>query len=191
MSIIPAFEIGLWNAWILLLCLELPSNIVRLGYKETYKKMGNPSDMTLSKTEKRIGIIATLLYYPVLIYAIFLPLQLGTVWFYTGLAIFFLGLMMGVIAMANITAAPLDAPITKGLYRYSRHPIYLAWFLVLLGAGAASASWVLLLIAIVFKILTYFTAITEERFCLEKYGNTYREYMNRTPRWIGIPKSGK
>ena len=30
----------------------------------------------------------------------------------------------------------------------------------------------------------------EERCCLERYGNVYREYMNRTPRWIGIPKSG-
>jgi len=31
----------------------------------------------------------------------------------------------------------------------------------------------------------------EERFCLEKYGDAYREYMNRTPRWIGFPKSKK
>jgi protein-S-isoprenylcysteine O-methyltransferase Ste14 len=31
----------------------------------------------------------------------------------------------------------------------------------------------------------------EERFLLEKYGDVYREYLNRTPRWIGIPKSRK
>jgi protein-S-isoprenylcysteine O-methyltransferase Ste14 len=30
----------------------------------------------------------------------------------------------------------------------------------------------------------------EERECLEVYRNTYGEYMNRTPRWAGIPKSG-
>jgi len=28
----------------------------------------------------------------------------------------------------------------------------------------------------------------EERFCLKQYGDTYREYMNKTPRWLGIPK---
>jgi len=28
----------------------------------------------------------------------------------------------------------------------------------------------------------------EEQGCLKKYGDTYREYMNRTPRWIGVPK---
>jgi protein-S-isoprenylcysteine O-methyltransferase Ste14 len=31
----------------------------------------------------------------------------------------------------------------------------------------------------------------EERGCLEKYGEAYRQYMNRTPRWIGLPRSGK
>jgi len=31
----------------------------------------------------------------------------------------------------------------------------------------------------------------EERWCLDKYGDAYREYMDRTPKWIGIPKSGK
>jgi protein-S-isoprenylcysteine O-methyltransferase Ste14 len=34
-------------------------------------------------------------------------------------------------------------------------------------------------------------AIPEERFCLRQYGEAYREYMNRTPRWIGIAKSGE
>ena len=33
------------------------------------------------------------------------------------------------------------------------------------------------------------TPIPEERECLEVYGNAYREYMNRTSRWVGIPKS--
>jgi len=28
----------------------------------------------------------------------------------------------------------------------------------------------------------------EERFLLNEYGATYQEYMNRTPRWLGIPK---
>jgi protein-S-isoprenylcysteine O-methyltransferase Ste14 len=28
----------------------------------------------------------------------------------------------------------------------------------------------------------------EEQFLLENYGNDYKDYLNRTPRWIGIPK---
>ena len=53
------------------------------------------------------------------------------------------------------------------------------------------ASWVFPLFSIVYTILSFAVAIPEERFCLEKYGDVYCEYMNRTPKWIGIPKSGK
>jgi len=37
--------------------------------------------------------------------------------------------------------------------------------------------------------LTRIAAIEEERFCLEKYGEAYREYIDKTPRWMGLPKS--
>ena len=30
-------------------------------------------------------------------------------------------------------------------------------------------------------------AIAEERGCLERFSDVYRDYMNRTPRWIGLP----
>jgi len=33
--------------------------------------------------------------------------------------------------------------------------------------------------------------IEEERFLLQKYGDAYQQYLKRTPRWIGVPKSGK
>jgi protein-S-isoprenylcysteine O-methyltransferase Ste14 len=34
-------------------------------------------------------------------------------------------------------------------------------------------------------------AYDEERFLLEKYGEAYREYIDQTPRWTGMPKSEK
>ena len=40
-------------------------------------------------------------------------------------------------------------------------------------------------------IMWHIAVKAEERFLLEKYGDIYREYMNRTPRWIEIPKSEK
>jgi len=58
------------------------------------------------------------------------------------------------------------------------------------GVGIASASWIFLLFVIVTMILLSILVIPEEHFCLEKYGDTYREYMDRTARWIELPKSG-
>jgi len=60
-----------------------------------------------------------------------------------------------------------------------------------IGVGIASASWVFLVFTMVTAILWGILVFPEERGCLEQYGDAYREYMNRTPRWIGIPKSGK
>jgi len=66
--------------------------------------------------------------------------------------------------------------------------MYIAIFLIYLSVAIASASWVFLLVSIVWLVLISLTVNDEERNCLEKYGVAYREYMNRTPRWIGIPK---
>jgi len=158
-----------------------------VGTGDMFKKMEAPA---YNKAERVISIFSNfVLFFGLFIYSIFLPLQLGTIWFYIGLALCVLGVIAWTIAIVNIANIPLGEPWTKGLYRYSRHPMILAGFLILIGAGIASASWVFLLFSIVLIILSAILVIAEERFCLEKYGDAYREYMESTPRWIGIPKS--
>jgi protein-S-isoprenylcysteine O-methyltransferase Ste14 len=85
----------------------------------------------------------------------------------------------------------MNEPITGGAYRYSRHPGYAAHFLIYFSVSIASASWIFLLVTIMLAVLLSISIKDEERYCLERYGLAYREYMNRTPRWLGIPKSGK
>ena len=186
MSLIPAFEIGLWNAWILTLYLPVHPLLIMLIVKDANEKMEFPA---YNKTEKIISIFANfILFFGLLIYSIFLPLQLGTAWFYTGLAICVLGVAAWTIAMVNIANIPPGEPWVKGLYRYSRHPMVLSSYLIFIGAGISSASWIFLLFSMIFIILSAVLVTAEERHCLEKFGTAYREYMNRTPRWIGIPK---
>jgi len=93
------------------------------------------------------------------------------------------------ITTLNFAVAPMNKPITRGMYRYSRHPLYISSLLIYLSVGIASASWVFLLIFIVQLVSISIAAVGEERYCLEKYGDDYRVYLDRTPRWIGIPKS--
>jgi len=189
MQLIPVFKIGIWNAWIFVACFLLLSYSIMLINKEASKKLGNPPDMKLNKKEKVLGNIGNIIIYIVFLYSIFLPLKLETAWFYIGLFIFILGLSILIIAIINFLTTPLDLPVIKGIYRYSRHPAYLATFIIFLGIGIATASWVILLAAIIFLILTNIVTGSEECYCKEKYGDIYKEYFNRTPRWIGIPKS--
>jgi len=190
-SPIPAFEIGVWNAWILqvlfFLTLSIPDFVMSKEAKERTKRA--TESMPLSKTEKRLALSTHAVIMPLtFIYSIFLPLKLGTVWLYLGLPILALALVITIMASMNFAATPLGEPVTKGIYRISRHPIYLSAFLFYLGIGIASASWVLLLFALAWIIIWNIVVPAEERLLLEKYGEAYREYMNKTPRWIGIPK---
>jgi len=189
MSLIPAFEIGIWNAWIFMLYYLLGIPLTRLINKGAVAK-SDVAAPPYNKTENKIVKFYQLSYVLFLIYSIFLPLKLGTTWFYIGLPICLLGLIMLTITTVNFATTPLDEPVTKGLYSYSRHPMYLTQILMFIGVGIACASWIFLLFAILRTIASLMLVIPEERFCLEKYGNSYREYMNKTPRYIGVPKSG-
>jgi protein-S-isoprenylcysteine O-methyltransferase Ste14 len=127
------------------------------------------------------------------VYSVFLPLQLGTMWLYVGLPITLIGLVGIILVLIAWIKTPAGQPVTRGVYRFSRHPMYVAMVLILLGVSVISASWVFLLFAIITAVgvTRPFSVKIEEAQCLGHYGAAYREYMNRTPRWIGIPKSDK
>jgi len=190
MSLIPAFEIGLWNAWILTLWLLLPLVGLCLVTKIPETEKGESSAVS-SKTERNACLAFHVMVFLAMIYSIFLPLKLGAIWLYVGLPVYLLGLAMYVLVLVSFAATPLDRePATKGLYRYSRHPMYVTSFIVLIGVGIASASWLVLMLSVLYIVFTVIAVPAEERFLMQQYGDSYREYMNRTPRWIGIPKSG-
>lgn len=192
MSFIPAFEIGFWNAWIL--CIVLYAAVfvpLSMNNEIVEKRMeGEPKGSEQKKSTRIVNVITHVIIMPLtLIYSIFLPLQLGTWWFYIGLLIYLLGLIMVLLVSISFASAPLDEPLSEGIYAISRHPQYFGFFLAYAGIGIACASWVLLLCALVWILSWQFGIEEEERIQLEKYGDAYRQYMNRTPRWIGIPKS--
>jgi len=150
---------------------------------------GESQVSAMSKTKRITLYSSKIIYIPAFIYSIFLPLKLGTVWFYVGLPITLIGLIIGVIVILNWAASPRGEPVTNGLYRYSRHPMYVTAFIFFLGVSIATASWVFLLFTILLIAASFYFAPLEEQSCLDKYGAAYREYMERTPRYIGIPKS--
>ena len=189
MSLIPAFEIGVWNVWIFMVCSIISVIFLFMPLVARGQKEGTAFTAYFSKMQKNAFSTTQLIYFILIIYSIFVPLKLGTVWFYVGLPVFLVGLIPYAILAVNFVTTPLDKPVTRGIYRYSRHPMYVTGFLMLLGEGIASASWIFLLLFVVNIILPSLFVETEERYCIEKYGEAYREYMNRTPRWIGLPKA--
>ena len=189
MALIPDFEIGIWNAWIFMIWLiVLPvSSTFIIKEKKFLKRLSAYVPM---KFEKISNILSMAVLIVGFIYSIFLPLQFNTIWFYIGLLIFLFGLIFDLTALYTLRDAKLDRPFTTGSYRYSRHPIYFGFFLIYISISIMSVSWIFLVITIIFAIHLLIVVPAEERYCLKTYGKEYQDYIERTPRWIGLPKSG-
>jgi protein-S-isoprenylcysteine O-methyltransferase Ste14 len=194
MFLTPDFGLGLWNAWIFMIYV-LFSNFLpyllsgRLIDKEVMKKLG--ADRSLSDNEKKLLNSYSLLFFVMVAYSIFLPLSLGTTWFYVGLIVYLLGVIVETMAMLNFFTTAVDEPVNKGIYRFSRNPMYFGMFLIFFGTSIACVSLIFLVLTAIFTILSHVVVVYEERFCIQKYGDSYQQYLSRIPRWIGIPKSTK
>ena len=153
------------------------------------RESGQSEGFQLTTKEKRVINAVFLPMVVSFIYAVFLPLRLGTAWLYSGLVIYLFGVVFSIVTVLNFATSPKDKVITKDLYGTSRNPMYIGLLLMQIGVGITCASWLYLLLTLVLLILLNANLSGEERYCLHRYGDDYREYMKRTPRWIGIPKS--
>jgi len=190
MSWIPDFEIGIWNAWIFIIWLIIipVSSTFIIKQKEVLKRLSTSAPMKFEKTSNILSMVVLIVGF---IYSIFLPLQLNTLWFYLGVIIFLFGFIFEVTALRTLRDAKLDRPFTNGPYRYSRHPVYFGFFLIYVSVSIMSLSWIFLVITIIHAVHLLIVVPAEECYCLKTYGKEYQDYMERTPRCIGLPKSKK
>lgn len=75
----------------------------------------------------------------------------------------------------------------KGLYRYIRHPQYLALGLWGLGMAVLWPRFLVLAALALMFVLYYILAVDEERRMLGRFGSDYRDYMNRTGMFLPRP----
>jgi len=84
-----------------------------------------------------------------------------------------------------VTTRPDQVLVTRGPYRWIRHPAYTGTILTLVGIalslGTASGATVVLILVLV--AFSYRVRI-EEKAMLRVFGNQYREYMDNTGRFL-------
>jgi len=181
MSFIPDFEIGLWNAWILIIPLII---YWFSGVKFLFSKRMSENSYSLEIKEKIASYILVFAMFFSFFYSIFLPLKLKTIWLIIGLIIYLAGMVLINLTMINFSTTPKDKPVTKGVYRYSRNPMFIGFFLVYGGIAIACVSWVYILLTILFILIVNYLSTSEEAMTLEHYGKAYEEYIKKTPKWI-------
>ena len=80
---------------------------------------------------------------------------------------------------------PTTALVTTGPYRYTRNPIYIAFFLIYLGFTLlAGTLWGLLLSPFLMATITRSIVRAEELYLERKFEEDYHAYSTRVRRWI-------
>jgi protein-S-isoprenylcysteine O-methyltransferase Ste14 len=102
------------------------------------------------------------------------------------------GLLLGVAAHAAQSGKGIEWELDKsyflrhGMYAFSRNPMYLSEMVLLLGWILFYGSAALLVLFAVWFVVFHFYAIPQEERILEAhYGQAYRDYKQKVPRWIG------
>lgn len=119
-----------------------------------------------------------------------LPLPRAVRWMGAGLTIASIGLIAWVFVSLgeNLTrTAGFRAKsrlVTSGPYRRIRHPLYTFAGIGWLGIGLMIASWPVLLGVLAMPFLLNLRIEREERALLERFGDQYASYMQRTGRFF-------
>ena len=95
-----------------------------------------------------------------------------------------LGLLLLAGSVAGFCAPAEDGLRQSGLYRVSRNPMYLAYFVFFVGCVLLSASWPLAAALACFQVSAHWIVLAEERWRLERFGEDYRQDMGRVRRYI-------
>jgi len=74
--------------------------------------------------------------------------------------------------------------VTRGAYRWIRHPFYVSMALMTLGSALVAADWFMFVSGVVVFSLLALRSLVEEEQLAARFGDTYLEYQKRTGRFL-------
>lgn len=187
MQLIPEFSL----TWLNGLVVVVPFMFIRLLVMKWISPEGTKrADFFPPLNEKESPFMSVYMVTGVLalLYPPFLSVKVHTAWFWIGLPLFILGLVLLVLSIVDFAKAPSGKMVQNGIYRFSRNPMYLAYTFIYTGIGILTASWLYLLVVLVRQYTEYIIILSEERWCLEKFGEEFQDYADRTRRYWGRKK---
>lgn len=108
----------------------------------------------------------------------------GSRLFWAGAALYASGLILCGLSAAAFSSPSADGLCRGGLYRFSRNPMYVSYFLFFAGCALLARSYVLGGIVIVFIFSSHALILAEERWCAESFGEAYGQYRRAVRRYI-------
>ena len=122
-----------------------------------------------------------------------LPIQPSAIWQWIGVGLIILGMLPALIInvafkRAETSIIPDATPhalLETGLFAYSRNPIYIGMFVMLIGVALLSGNLLALSVPPIFIIAVHYLWVRKEEANLEtQFGDAYRAYCARVRRWL-------
>jgi protein-S-isoprenylcysteine O-methyltransferase Ste14 len=110
-----------------------------------------------------------------------------------GAALAIAGLALGMFSIREFKQAgtsvvpgePSTMLIEQGPYKFTRNPIYIGMVMLYFGVAVMlTSAWMLLLLIPVLIVLKRGVVEREEAYLTAKFGDTYRTFQARVPRWL-------
>lgn len=168
--------------------LLLPFFLVRFGLlsllsKEALKRAA--SFAPLMDHEKTAYGLYQISNVAIIVCLLFLRIAFAPSWlFYMGATAYAAGILLLAVSVVNFAAPAENGINLNGVYRLSRNPMYVAYFICFMGCALLTQSLILFVFVLVFQITAHTIIRSEERWCIQKFGDTYRRYMESVRRYI-------
>jgi protein-S-isoprenylcysteine O-methyltransferase Ste14 len=92
-------------------------------------------------------------------------------------------------SLQRMSGVETNKLITSGIYRWSRNPQNVGWFLALLGVALMGRSGGALLLVAVFGLIVHiYIVYIEEDYLESVFEEEYRRYRATTARYLGFPR---
>ena len=121
----------------------------------------------------------------IFVYICFLKVIADFSWkFYIGMALYILGLALCTISVINFAKPSGEGLNTKGIYNISRNPMYVAYFIYFMACVLLTRSILLCVLVLIFQFASHWIILSEERWCIDRFGDTYKQYMKKVRRYL-------
>src|SRR3989339_1708191 len=126
-------------------------------------------------------------YFLLPIYSNYLFKIIGTIFTLIGVGLFIYCSRLFLI-FGRGTPAPIEPPkklVVNGLYKYTRNPIYIGYFMILQGEFLFFGKFLLLIYFFLAIIgINIYVIFHEEPILKKRFGKNYEEYLEKIPRWL-------
>ena len=169
-----------------LLALSIPVSAIALLYaRRAYRRRGR-------LTVPALLLLCVMLFLPNLLLDYATRFQFPTTPLqYAGAAIGIAGLAICLAgiwrfrSLSKMLCLKTGTLTVTGLYRWSRNPQYVGYFLFLVGFALTDWSWWCLAALLVVGISLHLLVLVEEEHLHRVFGEPFGEYRRRTPRYAG------